>query len=130
MGAEAADQLAQARRLVEHRGAAPGVHAHVVPGRHRLVVARLARVIAGADVGRRAGKDHQRFGAGGQVAPLRVGPGEVAVQGALFARVGVEQQRQMAGLQARFAPGHQDRQRRACDLRVQFGEVVDAEGGG
>ncbi|MNY41442.1 hypothetical protein D3C86_1762540 [compost metagenome] len=91
MGAEAADQLAQARRLVEYRGAAPGMHGDVVPGRHRLVIARLARVVAGADVGRSTGEDHQRLGTGGQVAPLRVGPGEVAEQGAVFTGLALQQ---------------------------------------
>ncbi len=106
------------------------MHGDVIPSRHLLVVAGLARVVAGADVGRGTGEDHQHLGAGGQVAPLPVGPGEVAEQRALFSRFGIEQQRQMAGLQALLALGHQDRQRRALDLRVQLDEIVDAEFGG
>ena len=49
------------------------VHRGVVPGRHR----RRGCVPRGRDVGMRAVEDGQRFGAGSERLPVRVGPGEV-----------------------------------------------------
>ncbi|MNW19001.1 hypothetical protein D3C71_2188060 [compost metagenome] len=65
----------------------------------------LAGVQPWADVGIGPGEYHQGLGAGFQVAPLWIGPGHVAVEAAVRPLLGVQQQRQMAGLQTVFTVG-------------------------
>ena len=62
--------------------------------------------------------------------PVRVGAGEVAVEGAELAVFRRQQQRQMGGLQARRAVAGEQRQTGAFDLGVQGGQVILPEGGG
>ncbi|MNP10022.1 hypothetical protein D3C76_1021550 [compost metagenome] len=106
------------------------MHGDVVPGRHHLAVLGLCRVPGGTDIGVRAGEDHQRFGAFGQVAPVRIGAGEVPVEGAELALAGLQQQRQVAGQQTLGAGTGEDGQAARLHLPMELGEVILAEGAG
>lgn len=91
--AEAADPLQQAFGVIEHFGAAMGLHTDVISGWHYLAVLGLGSVPRRADIGFRTLKDHQRRAAVHQIAPLWVGLGEVAVQRAIGPFVCFQQQR-------------------------------------
>ena len=121
------DQVAQAISVGENFGRAVSVHSDVVPGRHDFAVFGFARVKPRADVSLGTGKNHQRFGAVLQFLPLRIGPGEVAVEGAIRALVRVKQQRQMTGLQALFPVGDQHSKAGAEYLLLQFMQIIDGE---
>ena len=62
--------------VVDRARRAVGVHAGVVPGRHR----RPGRVPARRDIGVRPGEDRQRLAAAIEIGGLRVGPREMALQ--------------------------------------------------
>ncbi|MOA65546.1 hypothetical protein D3C78_1919760 [compost metagenome] len=69
------------------------MHGDVVPGRHDLAVLGFAGIKPGAHVSVGASKDHQRFGAALELLPLPIGPGKVAVEGAMGTFVDLQQQR-------------------------------------
>ena len=104
------------------------MYSEVIPGRHHFAVLGLGRVKRRADIAFGTGKDHQGFAAILQLAPLRISLGEVPVERAIRAFVGVEQQRQVAGLQALFAQGHQLRQAGVLDQLLQFRQIFESKG--
>ena len=106
------------------------MHRDVIPGGHHFAVLGFRWVKRRADVGVCAGKDHQRIAAILQVVPLGIGFGQVPVECAVGAFVGVDQQRQVAGLQALLTKGHQLRQAGVLDQLLQFGQIVENKGAG
>ena len=69
-------------------------------------------------------------GAVGQVTPVRIGPGEVAIEDTELALTRLKQQRQVTGLQALLASAGHNGQATGLNLRMQGGQVVLAKGGG
>ncbi|MNC46044.1 hypothetical protein D3C75_950390 [compost metagenome] len=121
--AQAPDDVQQMLGIVVNLGFTPGVYGQVVPGRHSARILGLARIVAGTDIGVGPGKHHQGFGTVFQCLPLPVGAGEVAVEGAVAALAAIQQQWQVAGLQALFTLGNQHGQAGLLNLPVQLAEV-------
>ena len=128
--AQAADQCQQTFGIIEHLGHAISVYGQVIPGGYGFSVVGLAWVKGRADIGLFAGKDHQCFRALGQVLPVWIGPGQVPVQCAARAFVGVQQHRHMTGEQALAGMCDQYGQGGGLHLLVQDFNVVYGEGAG
>ncbi|MNE33725.1 hypothetical protein D3C80_1274120 [compost metagenome] len=116
---QAADDLQQRLGLVDDFDWAIGVHRQVVPGGDHLGVVGLAGVIARADIGVGTGEHQQRFSALLQVLPLNVGPGQVRVDRAKLALLGVDQDGQVGRQQAVFTMADEDGEARIGHVPVQ-----------
>lgn len=111
--------LQHARRVVKGPWHAVGVHDCVVPGRHRLAVLAFAGVPVGRHVGLRPAEHHHRGQRPHQSLPHRVGARHVTDQSAVFAAVGVQQERNVVDQQFPAVLHHPGAQRVCAHQRVQ-----------
>ena len=104
---ESADHTADELLVVANVERAVGMDHLVIPRRHAPVRLMLAGVPVGRDVAVRAAEDHEHRRSVGQLAPQRIGSGHMREQPAAGALLGIEQEGQVVGVEARGGLRHQ-----------------------